>query len=43
MIYQMRSQAEAMKLGLQHNFGSLTLFSPKICSDDIKWAGHSIS
>ena len=23
---------------LQHKFGNLTLFSPRTCSDDIKWA-----
>ena len=37
IISQARSQAEAMKPGLQHEH--LTLFIPKICSYDIKWAG----
>ena len=36
---QTRSQAEAVKHGLQHKFGNLTLFSSVICSNDIKWAG----
>ena len=35
---QARSQAEAMKPGLQHKFGNLIVFSPQTCSDDIKWA-----
>ena len=40
-IYQARSHAEAtcMKPELEHKFYNLTLFSPQICSDDIKWAG----
>ena len=33
-----RTQAEAMKPGLQHKFVNLTIFSPHTCSDDIKWA-----
>ena len=33
---QARNQAGAMKPGLKHKFGNLTLFSSKICSDDIK-------
>ena len=36
---QARSQAEAMKPGLQHKFGNLTLFLPQMFSEDIKWAG----
>ena len=29
--WQVRSQAEAIKPGLQHKFGNLTLFSPQTC------------
>ena len=39
IICQACSQAEAMNPVLQHKFCNLTLFSPKTCSDDIKWTG----
>ena len=39
---QAHSQVEARKPRPQHKVGNLTLFSPKISSDDIKWAGHRI-
>ena len=43
LTIHVRSQGEGMKPGLQHKFDNLTLFLPQTCSDEVKWAGPSIS